>query len=159
MSFLLFILFLTIASVVPQPIRFQSFEEFDSALAMSTAPVDKTTPSETMNPTTTAGKSTVLPKDVYQWLSSGFNVLISVVSSTGVVGTCWCGIKLVRNGCICKSTWFYPKSFAEYRRRQQEKIKNQLGMHNPAFKQPVLSSSLTSSSPPSPQFALPVHNA
>ncbi|CAF1234846.1 unnamed protein product [Rotaria sp. Silwood1] len=71
-----------------------------------------------LNTLATTSKSGFFLKGLYEWLSSGFNIVVSVVSSGEFVGSCWCGIKCIRNGCVFKRSWCYLKSLAEHRRRR-----------------------------------------
>ncbi|CAF2033790.1 unnamed protein product [Rotaria magnacalcarata] len=105
----------------------------------------------TIKRTMTSHPSRVQPSDIYTLFSPGLKILLSVVSSTGVVCTYWCGMKWVHNGCVCKSSWFYPKSMNEYRRRKQENIAamNELTSQQ----QPAISSA-----PSSPFPTLPIYH-
>ncbi|CAF3950815.1 unnamed protein product, partial [Rotaria sp. Silwood1] len=108
-----------VAASISDHIVFKSFEEYNSTLVTpSNPPAEATTTTAMWNTLATTSWSGFFPKGLYEWLSSRFNIVVSVVTSGGFVGSCWCGIKCIRNGCVFKRSWCYPKSLAEHRRRR-----------------------------------------
>ncbi|CAF5041686.1 unnamed protein product, partial [Rotaria sp. Silwood1] len=92
------------------PIVFKSYEEYDSATAApSNAPAEATTITTMSNTLATTSKSGFLPNGLHEWFPSVFDIVISVATSGGFVGGCCCGIKCIRNGCVCKRSWFRRK--------------------------------------------------
>ena len=87
---------------------FKSYEELASTQTTPSYPADEAAIDTTMlNPLTTTSKSGFLPTGVYEWLSSGFNIFVSVATSGGFVCSCLCGVKFVRNGCVFKVIYIY----------------------------------------------------
>ncbi|CAF3662459.1 unnamed protein product, partial [Rotaria socialis] len=88
-------------------------------------------------------KSTTTQRKSSHWISSVLQLLFAAISSGGFVGTCWCSIKCLRNGCAFKRAWVTPKSVAEYKRRKQ--IQNdQIVHYQPSTITQSISNSLSS---------------
>ncbi|CAF4546655.1 unnamed protein product, partial [Rotaria sp. Silwood2] len=125
------------------PIVFKWYEDYASTEASPSNPPDKMTTTTPLWKTLDAPrKSSFSPAGFREWLSSGFHIAGSVVTSGGFVGGCWFGVKVIRAGGICKvcyvlymllkivhfisflsfqRSWFYPKSLSEYRQRRELK--------------------------------------
>jgi hypothetical protein len=77
-------------------------EDLKSALSRTTKSSGTFHQAISSNPPSSTAAMFVLPNDVHGWLAFGFYLIVSVLSSGGVVCSGWCAIKFIRNGCLCK---------------------------------------------------------
>ncbi len=90
-----------------QPLAFKSFKDLENVLVGSTMSSATLHLATTANPSTTAASVFILPKDIHGWWSFGFYLVVSVLSSGGLVCSGWCTIKFIRNGCKCKVSQYF----------------------------------------------------
>ncbi|CAF2067251.1 unnamed protein product [Rotaria magnacalcarata] len=141
---LMIVVLALVGCVHSRPIGFKSFEDYDTASLVPLIPAGEMLyPKETSSILISNEKSTTTQSKSSHWISSVLQLLVAAISSGGFVGTCWCSIKCLRNGCEFKRAWVTPKSVAEYKRRKQ--IQNdQIVHYQPSTITQSISNSLSS---------------
>ncbi|CAF2167862.1 unnamed protein product [Rotaria magnacalcarata] len=141
---LMLVVLALIGCVHAQPIGFKSFGDYDTASLVPLIPAGEMLYlKETSSILISNEKSTTTQSKSSHWISSVLQLLFAAISPGGFVGTCWCSIKCLRNGCEFKRAWVTPKSVAEYKRRKQIQT-DQIVHYQPSTITQSISNSLSS---------------
>ncbi|CAF2063193.1 unnamed protein product [Rotaria magnacalcarata] len=112
--------FAIILCVSAAPIPYKSFQDYQGTGKLIPVSPHATGFNTTAVPVSRTLEPSFVGKIIEEAISNALKVILSALVSGSCICTCFCTMKYVRNGCVCKKAWFYPKSMAEYRRRKNQ---------------------------------------